>query len=390
MRIGRDEVLVREARISRDAVDRAGMDANAMLAAGASMSEEVISRLILLQSASFLDSARDVYLDHLVFDRYGLVRKPAASGLVSLSFSTTAPVPGAFTVPAYTRVGTLDGTEYVTVAAGTFSGGSTGPVLVAAKSKLAGRTQQVRAATLTTLLDTIPGAPGDLAVTNPLASSGAADAEGDESLRARARAFFTTARRATLTALEQGALAVAGVAKAKAFEVLDALGRPAKWVELVVADSYTDYLADLTGSSPAYAEQSRLLAQVVFQGLQDVRACGIYVNVVVARVVLQPVRLNLSFQAGVNVDAVARRARATLAAAINSLDPGQTFVRSTLNAVLRQIPGLAYTGSEIASPTGDIIPTPLQVIRSPLALVTTSNTTGEAMSDPANADAYGG
>ena len=71
------------------------------------------------------------------------------------------------------------------------------------------------------------------------------------------------------------------------------------------------------------------------------------------------------------------------------MDPGDDFVPSERVAVLRQIPGLVYTGTEITSPAVTIETTPLQVIRSPLALVVASNSTGEGISDPSSPDDYG-
>lgn len=388
-RLGRDEILARAPKLSREAVEREGADANAMLAGGAAMADEVMARLADVAAAGFLDSAEAEDLDRLVFDRYGLTRKPAANALCSVQFTTTVANPAAFVIPYNTKLSTVDGVDFVTRAVATFDEGSTGPVTVPVRSVLAGLDQQVAKNKITVLSQSIAGAPSDLAVTNVIASVGADDVESDGSLRQRARAFFTTARRGTLRAIEQGALAVPGVRKATAFEVLDPQGRPARMVLLMVADAFTDVLAELNQSPPAYQTQSQQLAALVFGGLSDVRAAGIYVQVETAQVVLQSIRMALQFQAGVNVDAVATRARAAIVSVVNGLRPGQTLQLTAMQAALRTIIGLAYSGNEITSPAGDVVPTATQAIRTTLGLVTAqSGQTEQPLASTTNPDEY--
>jgi hypothetical protein len=181
--------------------------------------------------------------------------------------------------------------------------------------------------------------------------------------------FFTTARRGTIKAIEAAALAVPGVRKASLFEVVDGAGRPAGAAELVVSDAFTDVLV-AAGQNPAsYQAQSQVLAELVYQGLSDARAGGVYINVIVAQVVLQSVVLALSFQAGVDADAVALKARAAVVAYTNSLRPGAWWVPADAVAALRSVAGLIVTGSEILSPTGTVKPASLQAIRATLGLV---------------------
>jgi hypothetical protein len=88
----------------------------------------------------------------------------------------------------------------------------------------------------------------------------------------------------------------------------------------------------------------------------------------VARVVLQSVTLALTFQVGVDYDTVALNARAVVVAAINALSPGVTLTRASLVTQLRSVIGLVITGNEIYAPSGDVVPLPLEVIRTSLAL----------------------
>ena len=98
---------------------------------------------------------------------------------------------------------------------------------------LAGLNQQVKAETITSIIDFPSGGPADLVVTNAAATFGAANEETDITLRARARAFWSTARRGTLSAIKQGALAVPGIETASCFELVDPnTGYPDYLVEL--------------------------------------------------------------------------------------------------------------------------------------------------------------
>jgi len=371
-RVARDEILTRNRLLTREVVEREGSDTNALVAAGAAVGDELVAQLARVAKGLFLDSAEDECLDRLIFDRFGLLRKDAAPAWVSVSFTTTTPAPGAFAIPAGTRLTTVDGRQFITTAAATFPAGSAGPVVVAARSAQAGFDQQVGANTINAVSGGIAGAPGDLAVTNPLASAGAADRENDDEYRARARLVFETARRGTLAAIRAAALNVPGVQTATAFEVLDEFGRPAKTLQLVISDRFTDALVGQV-TPPLYAAQSALLAAQVFQALEDTRAGGIYVDVRIGQVVLQSVQLGLRFRAGVNVDATAFQARTRVVNAINSLAPGSSLVVADLVSALRMVPGLLVTGDEILSPAGDVVAESLQVLRTTLGLVVASS-----------------
>lgn len=392
-RILRDEVLSQNAKLSLEAVERDGTDANVLLAASAEAGDEVVGQLVRVAAGNFLDSAEGQALDRLVFDRYGLVRKPAAPAIGSVEFSTTANNPAAFTIAANTLLQTADGIQFATVDAVTFPIATTGPVIAQVRSVLAGLDQQAKKNTITSIVSTITGSPTDLVVNNSLATSGADDAESDSSLRERARRFFTTARRGTITAIEQGALAVPGVRRATAIEVIDVLGRPARLVQLIIADAFTDALVEQDVNPASYQAQSQALSQAVFSSLSDVRAAGIFVQVFVAQVVLQPIVLQLRFQAGVNADQTALVARASVVAATNDLNPGEILEIADLLEILSKVPGLApIQGDEVTSPPGDIVPKALQVVRTSLNLVTVqpiqTDDSNPILTQTANPDAF--
>jgi uncharacterized phage protein gp47/JayE len=372
MRVARDEILADNQQLALDAVDRDGSDANAIAASIAAVGDELVYQLAQVSAASFLDSAEGQALDRLVFDRYGLTRKPAAPAFGTVTFTTPVATAAAFTVPGSTKLSTPDGRQYVTVTAVVFPSGGTS-VTANVRSLLAGAKQQAGASLINSIVGVagITGAPAGLAVVNSSATAGAADAETDPDLRDRARRFWTAARRGTLKALEAGALAVPGVRRATAFEDIDpTTGQQVSSVQVVVADAYTDVLANTNSQSPSYQAQSAAFATTVYNALADVRAAGVFLRVLVAQVVLQPVTLNLHFAAGVDTNAVSNVAQSTVVAKINALRPGATLNPPDLQQAISAIPGLVVQGNEILTPAGSVVPTALQVIRTSLALVT--------------------
>lgn len=368
--IAKREVLIRNPRLSRESVDRPGTDINIMLAAAAAVGDEVINQVANVAVASFLDSASGVDLDRLIFDRYGLTRKSAAPAIGSVNFTTTTATTASFIIPANTQLITGSGLVFQTIIEAVFPTGSTGPLAVPVRSILAGLNQQTRANTITNIGSRINGSPLDLTVNNPLATAGAADDEPDEEFRNRARNFFVTVRKGTIAAVEQAALAFPGITSAKLFEVLDPLGRPARVTELIVTDTFTDVLANLNQQSPSYDAQSSALADSLFNSLEDVRPAGIFVKITVATVVLIPIQLALTFDAGTNINDTELQARAAVVNYTNSLRPGENWVYNDAIDSLRGVLGLTVTGAEIVTPSGNVVPSYYEVIRSSLALTT--------------------
>ncbi len=369
LRIARDEVLLRNSALTRDIVDRAGSDANALMAASVAVGDAVVGQLIRVTAALSVSTAKGADLDRILFDRYGLVRKDSAPALTSLTFTIPAPAASNFAIPVGTQFRTSDNKVFASTAQRTFLAGSSTLTGVPVASVLAGLSQQARAGTITSIVDTIAGAPAGLTVTNPLATAGAADAELDEAFRARGKLFYATARRGTLGAIEAGALAVSGVATARAFEVIDTNGEAARLVTLVVADAFTQQLVNATSIPGTYETQAQALATAVSLGLLDVRAAGIGVVVLVANVELVGVTLGLRFRAGVDVDSVSAAARAAAVSHVNSLAPGAPLVISALEEALSVVPGIILLGGEVLAPTLDVTPGTTTALRTSEALV---------------------
>ena len=388
-RVARDEVLIRSGRISRDAIEREGMDANILVAAATAAADETVGQLAGLAAGLFLDSAKEEKLDRLVFDRYGLVRKSAAASYGTVQFSSAGGAPTTFTIPIGVLLQTVDGKQFVTIESVIFPAASTGPIACGVRSVLAGSEQNVKSNQITSIVTAITNQPSDLTVLNPYATAGGDDTERDASLRDRARKFFSTVRRGTLGALEEAALGVPGVRSATAFEMVDALGRPARVVQLVVADSFTEQFVNYDTVPARYQTQSQLLASEVFNALSDVRPAGVFVQVIVANVVLQSFQLGLTFTAGADVNTAALNARATVVDYVNSLAPGQPIVVQDVLAAVAQVTGLAPNGNSVVTPAGNVAVKPLQVLRTSLGLVTAvAAQTDQPIITGTNPDAY--
>ena len=371
----RNEAVSKSRRLTVNAVDREGTDANIISYSAAVVGEEVIGQLASVEEGVWLASAWKEKLDRWAYDRYQLLRKQASPAYVILTFTTTAPSPAAFTIPGGTRVATSTGQEFVTVVGTAFALNSTGPVTVLARSTLAGIDQNIGSGTIRSITSSIVGSPTDLAVTNADAATGGDNIESDKDFKVRIVRFWVAARRGTKGAIETGALAVPGVTRAVAVEALQGQGFPARSLTLVIADQFTDALVKQGVSVPTYDTKSQALAQVVFNALDEYRAYGIGVRVIVAQTRLISVVLRLRFRADVtNPDAVALYARTLMAQYINELRPGEAFDPATAQTVLATVSGLDVFGDEIASPVGSIIPlSPYQVLRSTLSLVTTDS-----------------
>lgn len=369
-RIARDEVLLRSNALTRDIVDRAGTDANALTAASAITGDACIGQLIQTQAATYLSSAQGKKLDRLVFDRYGILRKPATPALGEVEFRTPTAVVTGFTIPTNTKLQTADGTEFVTTVAATFPSGSAGPITVPVSSTLAGLDQHARPNTITSIPSAIPGAPLSLTVTNPLATVGAGTEETDPELRARAQRYYATAQRGTLRAIERGALETPGVRTATAYEATNEYLDPARWVQVVVADQFAEQFVKASDTTPAYETQAATLAVNVGQTLQEFRAAGIYVLVVVGVVRLVGITLSIRIRAGWDHDTVAAQCRAMAQDYVNSLAAGANLVIEDLETALSRVVGLEPLGGTVISPTTDLVAAATEVFRTSESLIT--------------------
>lgn len=361
-RIGADEVLVRSAarpvgqRLTSSQVYTEGSDINIVVASASAMAEEITRQLALRLAALFIDGASGEDLDRLVADRFSptIVRKSATPALATVQFSRVAGPLAAIAIPAATRLRTASGVEFETTVASSLAAGSTGPVSVPAQCRQAGLAGNVAAGSINQIVSVI-GDP-NLLVSNAQVAAGGDETESDARLRARARDFFRTARRGTLSAIEFGALTVPGVRQATAIEEVDPLGIPTGRVSLYVAD--------------ANGQANAALVLAVRSALLEYRAAGVVVDISSAIPNFVAIEYNLRFAAGVDTAAAFAQVQTATVSAVNALAPSQTLPVSLLFSVARSVPGVIVLDDAIVAPVGDLIPSAGQVIRTRTDLVT--------------------
>jgi uncharacterized phage protein gp47/JayE len=357
--ISRGQLRGERARISAAAVFTPGTDINIIIAVSSAMADECSRHLALRWAALFLDSAEGEDLDRLVADRFSptLVRKQAAPAVTELSF--TRPIPPSSGVALTFDVGrkfrTDNGTEFELTEPVSLPLASSGPVVGTVQAVLSGTGGNVEAGQIVQFSQT-PDDPTVL-VTNPEPATGGTDVETDESLRERARDFFRTSRRATLDAIEFGALTVDGVVEATADEVIDVgTGLQTGQIRL--------YISDGSGRS------NTVLAAAVRSALREWRAGGIIVDVITTAPQFEAVAYQVSFVAGTDTRAAVNQIKALTVAAVNLHAPGEVLRRSLLFAIARSVPGTIVPETAVAVPAGDLVPASNRVLKTRLDLVT--------------------
>lgn len=363
-RIGRDEALSRNDRLTLEELERKGSDLNNLIAASAAMSDDVMGQLAQLKAEVFAGTARFDALDRLILDRHpGLVRKQASPSFGYVTFSFSPAVAAAFSIPDGTQLSTADGVQFITVGAATVAIGATSAE-VPIRSVLAGAQQKAKPGAINSLLAQIVGAPSSgTTVSNAAATFGGEDRESDADYVTRSRTYFLSQRRATKSAIEQAVLSIPGIVKCNVFENLDTLGRPIGYVQIVIADSYTEQFVTASTLPASYSAQRANLQVQITTTLEDWRAAGVGVQVVFGTVVLQSVRVALAYLPGVDQEAVKTVVLARIIQHINGLKPGETLDLSVLRSLAQTTSGVYATGNEIVTPTGNVVPRPGEVLR---------------------------
>ncbi len=332
---------------------------NSIAAPGAEIAYEVAERF----RASFLDTATGPALDRLVADRYNTTRQPATAAIVEVEFTRATSV-GDLLIPAGTNVQTEDQTvRFATDRDLEIPSGSTVGTVRATSTAL-GSDQRVEA---DTLIEFSAGAPeADLALTNPERSAGGNDRETDGELRARVRGIFVNARRATLSALVQGALEVDQVRTAAAYETTDDQGCPVGAVTVVIADN--------AGNSNSALETE------VEEELEEWRAAGVAVDVVGGVRTERDIVLRVVFESGTSSEAALLNVRRAVVAFVNRLAPRSEETVEEAIAAAKSVltPGLVESaartvsrviGVEVIQPAAAEVPEVGEVIRTSLGRV---------------------
>lgn len=350
--VAADEMLANNSLLDEAALQVEGHPLHIIVNVAAAMGFEVARQLVAVERQMFLDTASGADLDRLVYDRYALTRLEAAPSRGVVSFSRATAAYGAITLPAGTVLVSTSGVRFETIDAADFGGSATGPVTANVRSVLAGAGQRASASTITAF-ETKPG-DTTITVTNAAATTGDDDAETDARLRERARRYFENAARGTLSAIEYGALQVAGVRFAVATEITTLAGEPARWVRLQVADRLGESNAALTTEVEA--------------ALDDWRPAGMHAEVVGATVTYVTISLALTVSSAYDTTAVEAAVKAAVVAALDDFAPSQTLHHSDLIAAAKAVAGVV--DASVTLPATAVAPTTTEVLRTRTDLVT--------------------
>lgn len=318
----------------------------AIVHGGAAMADRTIGYAAELFKATFLDLAESTDLDTLAYDRYNLVRVPATSAQVTLTFARTSGG-AAGVIPAGTQVNTVQTVgntqiSFTTDALVNVPLADNGPFTVAATALVSGSSGNVAAATLTevgALFDTFT-------VTNAAAAAGGNSAESDTNLRQRCRAFYQTLRRGTADALEFGAKQVASVRFVSVVEDLSG------YVTVVVSDQDGNSTVEMVSD--------------VETELEEWRCAGVPVTVEGGTPYEIDLALTLDVDDGFDVTVASADIISAIEAKLDNTSPGDTV---TLHEIIAAIIGLfpndirkvnfisIYANSGALSTSADITPT---------------------------------
>lgn len=316
-----------------------GSALDSLTGAGAIAADESIRIGIKTFATKFLDTATGADLDALVADRYPDMGERTAEtyAVVPLIF-TRGDAIGVLEIPAGTacRASVNGQTLTFETNAAAYIAVGDDEVEAIATCTTAGRSGNVAEDTITTIVDAIPG-DATATVTNAERAVGGAAEETDDDLRARARRYHGTLRKATVGALEVAALTVPGVR----FATVD---------ESRMAPEDGGYVSVYVGDPDARANSA--LAALVDAALDDVRAAGVDVRVTSAEREEVDIEVNVVVRRGSDRTGIVTAVRAAIVAYVGSLAAGDTLYLSQLDAAVCSVSS-DVLGCSIAAPTVD-------------------------------------
>lgn len=213
--LGRNYVVQRATKIDPAQVDVLGSDVNIFVGSTSVVAYSIILQLVYAFNRLLLDGATGDDLDRYAWDRYQLTRFGAVSAVGSVTFTRPTNGAGAGSIPIGTILLTNQGFEYITTTVATFATNDLSAT-ASVRATQAGKATQVGANQIRKFSDIGSLFDSTLGVNNPAATAGGEDQEDDDTFRNRIRNFWNTARRGTLSAIENGATSTPGVVSAQA------------------------------------------------------------------------------------------------------------------------------------------------------------------------------
>lgn len=352
-----------------------GTIADVELAAAAAMADKNEQTAAALFKRLFLDGAEKDDLTKLVDSNYGIQRNAAVKATVSCTMSRAAFTAGAGSIPAGTLVGTVVDAlgkvvRFTTNALVSFGATELGPKTIACTAETAGVAGNVAAAKVTRIIDTIFDAT--ITITNATNAAGGAEAESDESLRARAQILPQAVRRDPNTgvtfsnggvaSLEFGSRRVSGVANATASEAASGI------TTVYVTDASGNSTGTVKTVGPSLLDDGTMTAKVAIE-LMNWKAPGALVEVQGGALFTQDVTVSLTVKVGTDVAAIAGLVQAAVTARLAQLKIGETLYRSMVRTAVMNVAPDRILEVTVTLPGADVAPAGNQVIRAGVVTV---------------------
>jgi hypothetical protein len=323
-----------------------GNISEAMAHGAGAMADVVLRYAAQAFKETFLDGARGDALTARASDQHNTERNTATPATVTLRFTRTSGGAGG-TINGGTTVATAidpSGSEvrFTTDGPQVVAGAANGPFNVAATCTVTGPSGNVSAGAVTRIVDTL--FDNTFTVTNPAAAGGGNEVEQDPQLRVRARTFWKTLRKATLAAIEYGALQVPSVRIAKAIED-DTTGD----VTLVVSDE--------DGNSSA-----QMISDVELE-LESWRAAGVFVLVTGGQPLLIDVIGTMDVDAGVDPAVLAPLVNAAITSRMKKQRQGELLHLDSIKAAGIAVDPDGINAINLSTPTATVEPASYQVVR---------------------------
>jgi uncharacterized phage protein gp47/JayE len=337
-----------------DLAIREGDISEMLIAGAASMADRVAAYASERFAVTYLDGAKGSDLTTLADDHWGIQRQAANPAAGSVTFTRSGATANPVSWPIGTIVATVrdaQGNEvrFLTLQAANWAASVNGAVSVNVEAETGGTDGNVLAGTVTRIISTSPG-EGTYTLNNAALFAGGTEEENDESLRARVRSFPATLRRATLDALEYGALQVPGVAKASAIEADDGA------VTVYVTDASGASTGTTVLSSASTTDDGSMTHDVAIE-LHGWRAAGSFVVVTGGQLQTVDIEVALTVRIGVDVAQLALQVEAAIDGAVSRLKIGETLYKSLIQAAARSVDPDNILEVEVVSPVTNTAPT---------------------------------
>lgn len=317
----------------------------AMAHGAAAMADVVLRYAAQAFKETFLDGARGDALTARAADQHHTERNLATAAEVIVRLErTTGGVAG--TIEAGTTVATTvdaagNEVRFTTDQAQAVGAGENGPWDIPATCTVTGPIGNVSAGSITRILDTLFDT---FTVTNPERAGGGNDVEQDPPLRVRARTFWRTLRRATLAAIEHGALQVDSVRIATALE-----DENTGDVTLVVGD------ADGNSSAQMVADVER--------EIEHWRSAGVDISITGSEPLLVDVIGTMDVDDGIDRAVLAPLVNAAIEARMKKQRQGELLHLDSIKAAGIAVDPDGLNAIHLDTPTETVEPALYQVVR---------------------------